>query len=146
MRLHGRLAPVAGARSMVGLLWPGCQEILKFRYRMEWICCINGKGRAARRLRPAQAARPKIWCTKDRCAGMSSLGTARTWPLASIAIASMPASVRFAVQKHLVAWIRQESSRIRHLWRLTDSEVSSLFSGLAYPCNKVTWGASCDIQ
>src|SRR3954451_5380319 len=38
---------------------------------------------------------------------------------------------------HLVAWIRQESSRIRHLWRLTDSEVSSLFSGLAYPCNKV---------
>src|SRR3954466_1094570 len=40
--------------------------------------------------------------------------------------------------KHLVAWIRQESSKIRHLWRLTDSEVSSLFSGLAYPCNKVT--------
>src|SRR5215204_2521393 len=36
-----------------------------------------------------------------------------------------------------VAWIRQESSRIRHLWRLTDSEVSSLFSGSAYPCNKV---------
>src|SRR5215218_4210507 len=36
-----------------------------------------------------------------------------------------------------VAWIRQESSRIRHLWRLTASEVSSLFSGLAYPCNKV---------
>ncbi len=43
--------------------------------------------------------RPKIWCTKDRCAGMSPLGTARTWPLASIAIASMPASVRFDVQK-----------------------------------------------
>src|SRR5215213_8470769 len=41
------------------------------------------------------------------------------------------------VEKHLVAWIRQESSRIRHLWKLTDSEVSSLFSGLAYPCNKV---------
>src|SRR3954463_5000440 len=38
---------------------------------------------------------------------------------------------------HLVAWIRQESSRIRHLWRLTDSEVPSLFRGLAYPCNKV---------
>src|SRR5215213_6165898 len=38
---------------------------------------------------------------------------------------------------HLVAWIRQESRRIRHLWRLTDSEVSSLFSGLAHPCNKV---------
>src|SRR3954467_4642224 len=38
---------------------------------------------------------------------------------------------------HLVAWIRQESSKIRHLWRLTDSEVSSLFSGLAYSCNKV---------
>src|SRR3954454_10986141 len=38
---------------------------------------------------------------------------------------------------HLVAWIRQESSRIKHLWRLTDSEISSLFSGLAYPCNKV---------
>src|SRR3954471_1920067 len=36
-----------------------------------------------------------------------------------------------------VAWIRQESSRIRHLWRLADSEVSSLFNGLAYPCNKV---------
>src|SRR3954466_84304 len=43
--------------------------------------------------------RPKICCTKDRCAGMSPLGTARTCPLASIAIASMPASVRFAVQK-----------------------------------------------
>ena len=63
------------------------------------ICCIGGKGRAARRLRPAQAARPKICCTKARCAGMSPLGTARTCPLASIAIASMPASVRFAVQK-----------------------------------------------
>src|SRR3954465_4502330 len=36
---------------------------------------------------------------------------------------------------HLVAWIWQESSRIRHLWRLTDSEVSSLFNGSAYPCN-----------
>ena len=66
---------------------------------MVGICCIGGKGRAARRLRPAQAARPKIWCTKARCAGMSPLGTARTCPLASIAIASIPASVRFAVQK-----------------------------------------------
>src|SRR4051794_16089144 len=28
-------------------------------------------------------------------------------------------------------------SRIRHLWTLTDSVVSSLFSGLAYTCNKV---------
>ena len=63
------------------------------------ICCIGGKGRAARRLRPAQAVRPKICCTKARCAGMSPRGTARTCPLASIAIASMPASVRFAVQK-----------------------------------------------
>src|SRR5215212_5899605 len=42
-----------------------------------------------------------------------------------------------AVGKHLVAWIRQESSKIRYLWRLTDSEVSSFFSRLAYPCNKV---------
>src|SRR3954470_21814635 len=33
--------------------------------------------------------------------------------------------------RHLVAWIRQESSGIRHLWRSTDSEVSSLFSGLS---------------
>ncbi len=41
---------------------------------------------AARWLRPAQAVRPKICCTKDRCAGMSPLGTARTCPLASIAI------------------------------------------------------------
>ena len=63
------------------------------------ICCIGGKERAARRLRPTQAARPKICCTKDRCARMSPLGTARICPLASIAIASMPASVRFAVQK-----------------------------------------------
>jgi hypothetical protein len=39
---------------------------------------------------------------------------------------------------HLVARIWQESSRIKHLWRLTDSEISSLFSELAYPCNKVT--------
>src|SRR4051812_26569490 len=38
---------------------------------------------------------------------------------------------------HLVAWIRQESSRISHLWRLADSEILSVFSGLAYPCNKV---------
>ena len=42
-----------------------------------------------------------------------------------------------AVVGHLVAWIRQEFSRIRHLWRLIDSEILSLFSGLAYPCNKV---------
>src|SRR3982751_3959322 len=27
------------------------------------------------------------------------------------------------VRRHLVAWIRQESNRIRHLWRLTDSEI-----------------------
>ena len=69
------------------------------RQLVDRICCIGGKGRAARRLRPAQAARPKICCTKACCAGMSSLGTARTCPLASIAIASMPANVRFAVQK-----------------------------------------------
>ena len=31
------------------------------------------------------------------------------------------------VPDHLVAWIRQESSRIRHLWRLTDFGVLSLF-------------------
>ena len=42
---------------------------------------------------------------------------------------------------HLVAWIRQESNRIKRLWRLTDSEILSLFSGLAYPCNKVTGAA-----
>src|SRR4051812_17804415 len=42
------------------------------------------------------------------------------------------------IGRHLVAWIQQESSRIKHLWRLTDSEVSSLLNGLAYPCNKVT--------
>src|SRR3954447_26879543 len=45
------------------------------------------KGRAARRLHPAQAIRPKICCTKDRCASMSPLDTVRTCPLASIAIA-----------------------------------------------------------
>jgi hypothetical protein len=39
--------------------------------------------------------------------------------------------------RHLVAWIRQKSNRIRHFRRLTDSEVSSFFSGLGYPCNKV---------
>ena len=54
--------------------------------RGRWICCIGGKGRAAQRLRPAQAARPKICCTKARCAGMSPRGTARTCPLASITI------------------------------------------------------------
>ena len=63
------------------------------------ICCISGKGCAARRLRPAQAIMPKICYTKDGCVGVSPLGTARTCPLASIAIASPPASVRFAVQK-----------------------------------------------
>src|SRR5215212_6646987 len=41
------------------------------------------------------------------------------------------------ILRHLVAWIRQESNKIRHLWRLTDSEVSSLLSELAYPRNKV---------
>src|SRR3954452_20621905 len=46
-----------------------------------------------------QAARPTMRCTKARCAGMSFTGTARTWPLASIAIASTPARVRRAVQK-----------------------------------------------
>src|SRR3954465_2582919 len=51
-----------------------------------------------------------------------------------------PAAAVVVPPRHLVAWIRQESSRIRHLWRLTDSEVSSLFSGLAYPCNKVSYG------
>jgi hypothetical protein len=39
--------------------------------------------------------------------------------------------------RHLVAWIWQESSRIKYLWRLTDSKISSLFSGLAYSYNKV---------
>jgi len=34
-----------------------------------------------------QAIRPKICCTKDRCANMSPLDTVRTCPLASIAIA-----------------------------------------------------------
>src|SRR4051794_33385397 len=48
--------------------------------------------------------------------------------------------------RHLVARIRQESSRIRHLWRLTDSEVSSLFSGLAYPCSKVTEWPFSDVS
>ena len=46
-----------------------------------------------------QTARPKTWWTKARWAGMSLAGTARTCPLASIAIASTPASVRRAVQK-----------------------------------------------
>ena len=36
---------------------------------------------------------------EGRCAGMSLAGTARTCPLASIAIASTPASVRRAVPK-----------------------------------------------
>src|SRR4051794_19525035 len=34
-----------------------------------------------------------------------------------------------ALGMHLVAWIWQESSKIRYLWRLTDSEISSFFSG-----------------
>jgi hypothetical protein len=46
-----------------------------------------------------QAARPKAWWTKARCAGMSSLGTTRTCPLASIDMASTPASARLAVRK-----------------------------------------------
>src|SRR3954471_10468624 len=58
-----------------------CELLLGGSVRVKWICCIGGKGRAARRLRPAQAVRPKICCTKDRCAGMSPLGTARTCSL-----------------------------------------------------------------
>ena len=46
-----------------------------------------------------QTARPNTWWTRARCAGMSLAGTARTCPLASIAIASTPASVRRAVPK-----------------------------------------------
>src|ERR1700712_1115593 len=45
-------------------------------------------------------------------------------------------------RRDLVAWIRQEPSKTRHLWRLTNSEICCLFKGLAYPCNKVaprTW-------
>jgi hypothetical protein len=64
-----------------------------------WYCCI---GRVQARFGPpplGQAARPKIWCTKARWAGRSLVGTARTCPLPSIAMASMPASVRRAVQK-----------------------------------------------
>ena len=51
------------------------------------------------------------------------------------ALSMLTASNRDYPRSTDVAWIRQESSRIRHLWRLTDSE--SIFSGLAYPCNKV---------
>ena len=62
---------------------------------------------------------------------------------------SDPSNEGFADKGRLVAWIRQESSRIRHLWRLRDSEVLSLFSGLAYPCNMVAerrsiWGIRVD--
>ena len=46
-----------------------------------------------------QTARPNTWWTRARCAGMSLAGTARACPLASIAIASAPASVRRVVQK-----------------------------------------------
>jgi hypothetical protein len=51
-------------------------------------------GRTARPLRLGQAATPKTWWTKARWAGMSSLGTARTCPFASVAMASTPARVR----------------------------------------------------
>src|SRR3954470_7972162 len=56
--------------------------------------------------------------------------------------ASLAHTAPLSPYRHLVAWIWQESSRIKHLWRLTDSEVSSLFSGLAYPCNKVPFRGS----
>jgi hypothetical protein len=62
---------------------------------------------------PGQAARPKSWWTKVRCAGMSSLGAARTCPLASIASASTPASARRAVTNRLNPSI----GRVRRLMR-----------------------------
>ena len=71
---------------------------------MSVIKCFEGSVALADRtsagpLSFTQAASPKIWWTKARWAGMSSPGTARTCPLASIAIASTPARVRRAVQK-----------------------------------------------
>ena len=66
-------------------------------------------GRAPGLLRPDQAARPKSWWTKVRWAGRSLAGAARTWPLAGIAMASTPASVRRAVRKR---W-KPSSGRVR---------------------------------
>src|SRR3954453_7966521 len=51
-----------------------CQRSASSLLASRGICCIGGKGRAARRLRPAQAAKPKICCIKDCCAGMSPSG------------------------------------------------------------------------
>ena len=56
------------------------------------------RGRTARR--PAcHSETAETWCTKGSWAGMSLPGSARTCPLASIAMASTPARVRQAVQK-----------------------------------------------
>ena len=66
---------------------------------VEGSVALAADGRAAGPGCPGQAARPNTWWTKARCAGLSFAGTARTWPLASLAMASTPASVRLAVRK-----------------------------------------------
>src|SRR5215213_1841174 len=101
----------------------------------------------ARRDRDNQAATPYleyaalIWTrSANSHAGRRSNGRARGRTDGSIrlrATAILTFSLALKGASTDVAWIRQESSRINHLWRLTDSEVSSLFSGLAYPCNKM---------
>src|SRR3954469_2607241 len=84
---------------------------------------------ACRRHIPKQQHRVTNWAEYD--AGLRARGSLTVWFTAEGTVNLGGA------WRHLVAWIRQESSKIRHLWRLTDSEIASPFSGLAYPCNKV---------
>ena len=65
----------------------------------DWFRCVGWLQASSGPLPSDQTARPNTWWTRARCAGMSLAGTARTCPLASIAIASTPASVRRAVPK-----------------------------------------------
>jgi hypothetical protein len=60
-----------------------------------WLTLERRNADRAIELSAEQAARPN----KARWAGMSSLGTARTCPFASIAMVSTPARVRRPVQK-----------------------------------------------
>jgi hypothetical protein len=57
-----------------------------------------------------QAARPKAWWTKARCAGMSSLGTTRTCPLI----------------------LQPSRYGLEDFWTITDSSHTGLGSSLAY--------------
>ena len=78
---------MTGSRVVLGCL---CSERAKPDLREVQpggICCVSWQQASSGPACSDQAARPNTRWTKVRCAAMSFLGTARTWPLVSIAVA-----------------------------------------------------------